>query len=193
MATARTRFVGKGQREWIKDSMGTMRRHNSLRHTGWNYAASGFYFVTICTYQRQCLFDRVEFRAVVEQQWQKIPAIKSTTSVRLDEWIVMPNHVHGIIVIVDGQSIDAPRPTKAVSGSIGSLVGTFKSSATKRINHKYGEYSSPIWQRGYYDKIIRNERQLNAIRQYIIDNPARWADDRDNLESLLKEMTYHPS
>lgn len=185
----------KGLRSLRRSSNDTMamRRRNSLRHAGWNYAASGFYFVTICTHQRQCLFDHAEFRAIIEQQWQKIPAIKSATLVQLDEWVVMPNHVHGIIVIVDGLPIDAPRPTKTISGSIGTLVGTFKSSAAKRINNKIGEYGSPIWQRGYYDKIIRNERQLNAIRQYIIDNPTRWAEDRENLDYMLKEMTYHPS
>lgn len=170
-----------------------MRRRNSLRHVGWNYAAAGFYFVTICTHQRRFLFDSADYRTIIEQQWQKIPATKSATTVRLDEWIVMPNHFHGILVILDGLPIDAPRPTKAISGSIGSLVGTFKSSATKRINNKFGKYGDSIWQRGYYDRVIRNERQLNATRQYIIDNPARWAKDRENLDRLLGKMTYHPT
>ena len=168
------------------------RRRNSTRHQGWHYGAAGHYFVTICTHERECLFDSAEWMQIAETAWQKIPAYQSPTVVRLDQWVVMPNHVHGILVIVDGYAADAPRPTEAISGSVGRLVGIFKASVAKRINNRRDSTGQPIWQRGYYDRIIRNERELNAIREYIIKNPERWAEDCDNLDQLVKKMTYHP-
>ena len=170
----------------------TYRRRNSLRHENWHYGAAGYYFVTICTYRRVCLFDSAEFKQIAAMMWQKIPSFKSATTVRLDEWIVMPNHVHGILIIIDGYSHADPRPTKTFSGTVGALVGTFKSSTTKRINTIRNTAGARIWQRGYYDRIIRNERELDAIRNYIVRNPERWAEDRDNLDALTNKMTFHP-
>ena len=168
------------------------RRRNSLRHPEWNYGAAGYYFVTICTHNRFCLFDSADFRQIAESMWQKIPSFKSATTVRLDEWIVMPNHIHGLIVIVAGFSVDMPRPDKTISGTLGSLVGTYKAAVTRRINNQRQTTGAKVWQRGYYDRIIRNERELNAVRHYIALNPQRWAEDRDNLDKLLEKMTYHP-
>ncbi len=167
------------------------RRRNSLRHPAWNYGTAGYYFVTICTHNRYCLFDEADFRWIAESMWQKIPSFKSATTVRLDAWVVMPNHVHGIIVIVAGFSADMPRPNKTISGTLGALVGTYKAAVTRRINNQRNETGAKVWQRGYYDRIIRNERELNATRQYIANNPQRWAEDRDNLDRLLEKMTCH--
>jgi REP element-mobilizing transposase RayT len=168
------------------------RRQNSLRHQGWHYGADGYYFVTICTQKRECLFDSAEFKQIAEMMWQKIPSFKSATTVRLDQWVVMPNHIHGILIIVDGYSSTDPRPTKTISGSVGALVGTYKSSVTKRINNVRNTPGAKVWQRGYYDQIIRDEKHLNAVRNYIIRNPERWAADRDNLDALLAKMINHP-
>jgi REP element-mobilizing transposase RayT len=113
----------------------------------------------------------------------------------LDEWVVMPNHVHGILVITDSASTvgatqwfaptsAAPTtpasPSGPLPGSIGAIVGQFKSIVTKRINLLRGITAPPVWQRNYYEHIVRNETALNAIRQYIRQNPVKWALDRDN-------------
>ena len=73
-------------------------------------------------------------------------------------------------------------------GSLGLIIGQFKSVVTRRHNHAHETSGLKVWQRGYYERIVRNERELNAIRQYILDNPARWAEDRDNLDVLLERM-----
>ena len=160
------------------------RRRNSLRHPGWHYGAAGYYFVTICTAGRECLFDSAEFRTIAETTLQKIPSFKSAATVRIDEWVVMPNHVHLILVIVDGVSAEAERPTNATSGTVGALIGKYKAAVTKRINTLRNDQGASVWQRGYYDHIIRNEQGLNSIRKYIHLNPSRWEQDRDNLERL---------
>ena len=79
----------------------------------------------------------------------------------------------------------------ALAGSLGVVVGRYKTSVTTRINNLRQSKGAKVWQRGYYERIIRNERELEATRQYIINNPACWAEDRDNLDALLANMTYH--
>jgi REP element-mobilizing transposase RayT len=189
-------------------------RHHrqSIRLPGYDYGSAGAYFVTICTYQRDLLFEDPVLRRVAETLWQRIP--RHSPHVRLDEWVVMPNHIHGIVVIMDDQrrgkaspatgshsepvpaseigladqvvSGDASplpqRPSGVRPGSLGAIVGNFKSVTARRINRLRGMPGSPVWQRNYYEHIVRDERALNAVRQYIADNPARWAWD-----------TYHPT
>ena len=88
------------------------------------------------------------------------------------------------------------RPTgdfeNALAGSLGVVVGRYKTAVTTRINNLRQSKGANVWHRGYYERIIRNERELQATRQYIIDNPTRWAEDRENLDTLLTKMTYHP-
>ncbi len=161
-----------------------------IRLKGWDYRTPGHYFVTICTYQRQYLFEEPAYKGIAETTWRLIPEQRHAKHVRLDEWIVMPNHLHGILVLSPvGEDEFQPAPERgAAPGSLPSVVGTFKSMATRRINNLRRTPGQKAWQRGYYDRIVRNERELNAIRRYIRANPARWAEDRDNLESLLSRM-----
>ena len=166
-------------------------RRNSLRKGGWHYGAAGYYFVTICTHGRELLFDSAEFKQIVETVLESLPTFNSATTIELDESIVMPNHLHFILVIVDGFSAEAEAPSKTISGTIGAHVATLKSTATRRINNVRRSKGAKVWQRGYYDRIIRNERELHATREYIRNNPQRWQEDRDNLDALLEEMTYH--
>jgi putative transposase len=106
----------------------------------------------------------------------------------LDEFIIMPNHVHGIVMITEsdlGATSRLPLQTKGPkSRSIGSFIAGFKSSATKRINKMLGTPGMPVWQRNFYEHIIRNEYDLNKIREYILDNPLRWELDEDNPENF---------
>ena len=186
-------------------------QHNrqSIRLRGWDYTTPGAYFITICTHHREHLFGDRRFKEIAEYAWLAIPTQDHAQHVRLDEWVVMPNHVHGILVLVemdgggrgeagrnDGRVqnhlvADLPRPYMA-PGSIGAIVGNFKSLTARRINNIRRTPAGPVWQRGYYDRIVRDERALNAIRAYIQQNPARWAEDRDNLEALFKKMDLRP-
>ncbi len=167
----------------------------SIRLPGYDYAQSGMYFVTACTEGRECLFGKVvqgkmivnQIGQIVEGEWLRTPDIRPF--VVLDEFIVMPNHLHGIIVFTD----PGARPARAHScaplqhgrlrrqpRSLGSFVAGFKSATTTRINDLHGTPSVPLWQRGYYEHVIRDEDELQHIREYILTNPLRWELDREN-------------
>lgn len=190
-------------------------RH-SIRLQGWDYRTPGAYFITICTDERANIFEDQHLRRLVESRWRAIPDQPRSRHVILDEWVVMPNHLHAILVLVEpevdtaapsatgraaGRAATAGavlttldvlstpvQPRGANAGSVGAIVGTFKSLVTRAANVVRRTPGGIIWQRGYYDHIVRNERELNAIRQYILDNPIRWAEDRDNLDELLARM-----
>ena len=169
------------------------RSRRSIRLPGYDYSQPGCYFVTICTWGKDNLFGNVlnhtmELNAVgqvVEELWANIPAHRP--GVIPDEFIVMPNHIHGIVVIPNNRRGTACRaPTAAerfgypVAGSLPTIVRSFKSAATTAINQLRGTPGAPIWQRNYYEHVIRGETPLNRIRQYILDNPANWDKDPDN-------------
>jgi putative transposase len=156
------------------------------------------------------LFEDPLLRRVAETLWQRIP--QHLPHVRLDEWVVMPNHIHGIVMIsgdqrrgeaspatgsssepvhsgetrlVDqvspGDASPLPRlPGGVSSGSLGALIGNFKSVTARRINRLRRTPGAPVWQRNYYEHIVRDEHALSAIRKYIVANPARWAWDTYN-------------
>ena len=182
-------------------------RHHrrTIRLKGWDYASAAAYFVTICTYQHQNLFANEPFCRIVKNSWQNIPDHPHSRFVKLDEWIVMPNHLHGIIIITeticrdvgyetttspdkDILVSDASSLRSAPAGSLGVLIGNFKSVVTRRINRIRKSQGAKVWQRGYYERIVRNERELNAIRQYIRENPWRWSEDRENLDNIIHRM-----
>jgi REP element-mobilizing transposase RayT len=181
-------------------------RRRSIRLPEYDYRSAGAYFVTICTHQRALLFDDPLLRGVAEAYWLRIP--RHSPQVALDAWVVMPNHLHGVIVLRRGEASpeatsstegtaltetdpvakpvarDASplprRPHGVLPGSLGAIVGNYKSVTARRINRLRRTPGAPVWQRNYYEHIVRNERALNAIRQYIADNPARWAWDTYN-------------
>jgi REP element-mobilizing transposase RayT len=168
-------------------------QRRSVRLQGYDYASAGAYFITVCTHERRCLFgdivdDKMGASAigqVAEQCWQATPA--HFPDVQLDELTLMPNHLHGILVLpatVPATGDACVAPTKPVSGparrSIAAIVGSFKSAVTRKINGLHGEPTTPLWQRNYYEHVIRDEHALNQIRQYIADNPRLWAEDAEN-------------
>ena len=172
-------------------------RRRSIRLSGWDYRSPGYYFVTICTHRRQCLFDDAAFRDVAGHALTRIPQQGHARHVRVDAWVVMPNHVHFILVFIDYPAqADLSMPggefQNALAGSLGVVVGRYKTAVTRRINQLRRTPGGTVWQRGYYERIIRNERQWQATRQYIHQNPARWAADRENLDALLQKMNHHP-
>jgi putative transposase len=149
----------------------------------------GFYFVTICTLERQCLFGKVsdrrmmlgEMGLLVDEEWQRAPLIRP--EVRLDRFVVMPNHLHGILQLLPdatAQGIGTNRTSGPEAKSLGAIIGGFKAACTSRINGLRGTPGAPVWQRNYFERVIRDEKELAAIRRYIENNPASWAEDEEN-------------
>ena len=159
----------------------------SIRLPGYDYSQSGAYFITICAYQRQCIFgDVIDGQMVLNQygaivadtyQWlcQRYPYWYT------DEWIVMPNHFHAIMVLTDqpcrGVSRNAPTTNKQRK-PLGRLIGAFKTVSIKKINILRDAPGTTLWQRNYYEHIIRNQDAMDKIRQYIINNPRSWSIDQ---------------
>jgi putative transposase len=166
-------------------------RRRSIRLKDYDYSQAGAYFVTICAWNKDCIFGDVENAEirmnecgqVVRNEWLHTENIRS--NVELDAFIVMPNHVHGILVIVEGgRGVLQYAPSKkcgfsSPSQTLGSIIRGLKSSATKIINQIRNSHGVPVWQRNYYEHIIRNETELNKIREYIINNPLNWKTDEN--------------
>jgi len=168
-------------------------KHNrhSLRLQEYDYTREGAYFVTVCLKDRACLFGDISDGKMVlndagltaEKCWKDIPA--HFPHIELDEFVVMPNHVHGIIALHDGRGTACRAPTverfgKSVTGSLPTIIRSFKSAVTKCYNASNNVLGYRIWQRNYYEHVIRDDASLNLIRQYIMDNPSRWAEDEEN-------------
>jgi REP element-mobilizing transposase RayT len=179
---------------------------NSTRLRTFDYASSGAYFITSCAHQRECTFGQVlegrmecnDVGNIILETWNAIPGHFS--SVTLDEFVVMPNHIHGIVQIGYGPAVGAqhaaplhgavPRSNVA-PGSLGAIVRSFKSAVTKRINDSRGTPGLPVWQRNYHDRVIRDDRELNAVRDYIASNPANWSRDLEATTDLeLHEFAF---
>ncbi|MDR2015537.1 MAG: hypothetical protein LBP99_07980 [Azoarcus sp.] len=234
-------------------------RRRSIRLKGYDYSQAGAYFITICTQDRACLFGEIadgEMRLndagrMVVSQWSA--QTNRFPVVRLDAFVAMPNHIHGILWIesdvtdghpddfvgaglvpahagvrthvsdgatTDGATTDGAttnratanrattnrattnRATTRVAPTVGDIVGTFKSLTTVAYTRGVEQSGWPgfhgkLWQRNYYEHIIRDDNALSRIRQYIIDNPAQWAVDRENpvrldteIEGNLKGLGY---
>ena len=166
----------------------------SIRLTDYDYTQPGAYFITAVTQGRGCLFGAVvdgvmrlnAYGKVVRACWLEIP--RHFANVELDEFVVMPNHVHGIIFLVEdaagasgGAMPQRPPPQPGPpSRSVGAIVGSFKSAVTRRINRHRNSPGTPVWQRNYFEHVVRNEESLHRIRNYIRSNPGRWDLDREN-------------
>jgi len=214
---------------------GTLRSRRSIRLKGYDYAEAGAYFVTIGAQNRECLFGAIvdgEMRVndagkMVERWWEELP--HKFPSVELDEFVVMPNHFHGIVGITDtsvgadlrvcpdpqgartaqdarvtaqgarvtvrGADVTAQGARVTAQGAhpgaplrrlaMGEIVQWFKTMTTNEYirgvkQNGWTPFPGKLWQRNYYEHIIRNENDLNRIREYIFNNPANWANDDEN-------------
>ena len=191
-------------------------RHHrrSIRLKGYDYSAAGAYFVTVCSQNRECLFGDVvdgkmrlnDVGHMVYKAWNDLSVKYS--DIETDEFVVMPNHVHGIIVIVGAGPCACPgihaRPESCTAQpqtgqpqgvapttlSLPEIVHRFKSFTTAeyrngvRLQH-WPPFNSKLWQRNYYEHIIRSEEEMNRIREYTIENPIKWADDEDNPDTII--------
>ena len=170
----------------------TFKARRSLRLPGYDYRQGGIYFVTMCAFQQARLFGAIddgemrlnELGKIVEEEWLHITDVRS--NVKQDLFVVMPNHIHGLLVITDrlehdfGQSAKtthAKNPHGFPAGSLGAVISHYKAAVSRRAWSGLIERDQPIWQRNYYDHIVRNESSLNDIRRYILENPARWPKD----------------
>lgn len=207
-------------------------QRHSIRLQDYDYSQAGAYFVTICAWQRECLFGEIingemalnTIGRIVESTWCNLPEFFKNTS--LDQYVIMPNHFHGIVNITESAvapgvgtmvgakhgsivlrpmgaspaSPNCPNVTikkgeaqKAVlsplpplpgngtaPGSFGSIVQNFKSVSTRKINKFRSSPGSPVWQRNYYERVIRNEEELSRAREYIANNPMKWVLDKEN-------------
>jgi REP element-mobilizing transposase RayT len=156
-----------------------------MRLRDFDYAGQGAYFITICTANRRSLFGRVEYQEmrlnrlgrIVHACWRDLE--RHYANVALDYFVVMPNHIHGVIFLRGAERAGLkPAPTREVV-PMTEVVRAFKTFSARRINEALGRREA-VWQRNYYDRVIRNDRELNAIRDYIQFNPARWDFDREN-------------
>jgi REP element-mobilizing transposase RayT len=181
----------------------------SIRLKGYDYSQLGSYFVTICTQHRKCLFGEIKDRLMnlnpaghmVKRIWQELP--QRFPQIEIDEFVIMPNHLHGIIWIahqsvgvsfVNAQIADlglgqAQPLQKTIK--LGDVVGAFKSITTYeytigvRQNH-WQEFPGKLWQRNYYEQIVREEESLEQIHQYIANNPFNWPNDRENQQNCTR-------
>lgn len=180
-------------------------RHHrrSIRLKEYDYAQAGGYFITLCTHDRVCLFGEVangEMRLnglgqIVQTAWNDLP--EHYAAVQLDAFVVMPNHLHGILFILDdpsgiGAGVAGAGLKPAPAGNrrrhgLPEMVRAFKTFSARRINAIRRTPGTPVWQRNYYEHVIRNEESLQRIRQYVLDNPARWEYDRENPRAVAPE------
>ena len=169
----------------------------SIRLKGYDYSQSGAYFVTICTKGRELYFEKYRsLQEIVGQQWEELP--QRFPDLTLDEFIIMPNHIHGVFIVGAGRSAKNVGATLVVAQNngagtrpaptVGEIVGTFKSLCihdwVTYIKEKKIYVIGKFWQRNYYDHIIRNEDELNRIREYIQNNLLKWHLDKENPEGI---------
>lgn len=212
-----------------------MNRRRSIRLKDYDYSRSGAYFVTVSAFKKECLFGNImdgkmqlnEYGLIIAREWARTPEIRK--EMELDEFCVMPNHIHGI-VIIGGTNCGTPgivtneimhavgasgcspeiitnnnspvtlrngkttagrsaeSPLRMQTKSISSFMAGFKSVVTRTINEINNTPGRPVWQRNYYEHIIRNDDELNRIREYIANNPAKWAEDKENPGNVVDSV-----
>jgi REP element-mobilizing transposase RayT len=168
----------------------TMVKRKELRIKDYDYSLSGFYFITICTQRRKKLFGNIKDGEMIINNlgkaildvWNSLPY--RFPSISIDIFVVMPNHIHGII-IVGAQFIAPESCIPGNSPKLGQVVRTFKAVSTYKVRKNLDPDFA--WQRNYYEHVIRNEESLNRIREYIITNPLRWQMDRESPAAIGKD------
>jgi REP element-mobilizing transposase RayT len=166
-------------------------RIESARLRGWDYRSRGWYLVTICTNSKRCVLGRISNKLVRLSRWGIVADQELKTlsqhyeNVRVDSYVVMPNHIHAIVMI-DGDhqfspnSVPLQRSTGSFSpqaGSLSAVVRSYKAGVTLKC-HESG-FRGDMWQASFHDHLIRGDRGISAAREYIWNNPATWAEDRE--------------
>jgi len=171
------------------------RRRRSIRLRNFDYSQAGAYFVTLCTAGRRLFFGEPAVRQVADSCWTELP--RHFPSVSLDEWVIMPNHVHGIIMLEGCRGVQLNAPTTAPfgklstssprSGTLSVIIRTYKAAVTTQARalgcREFG------WQRNYYEHIVRDDDELVRIREYIRNNPLEWDSDEDNPANIARTLS----
>jgi putative transposase len=192
-------------------------RRRTLRMPSFDYSSPGAYFVTICVHERACLLGDVageqarlsEIGALVLWTWECLPDRFPT--IELDAFVVMPNHVHGILWLTDHRVVVGLAQPSAIDTevgeaslattsfvsittpshkrpSLGQVIGSFKSLTTIEANKRQGTPGQRLWQPDYYERVVRSETELHRFRQHIADNPARWDSDPEHPSSSTRHQ-----
>ena len=182
----------------------------TIRLKEYDYSQAGAYFVTICAWQRECLFGNIvdgkmflnDLGTIIKKIWCNLPEHFHNTS--LDEYVIMPNHFHGILTI--NKTVGAKQASSAlpafvgdnaanndgnadkgrasihgtISDSFSAVIQNFKSVSSRKINKYRNSPGCPVWQRNYYERVIRNDDELSRAREYIVNNPMKWELDKEN-------------
>ncbi len=189
----------------MEDKYQGIYRIKSARMPNWNYGWKGSYFVTICTHERENYFGEIvnkkmklsKIGEIAESEWVKSPEIRPDMNIEMDEFVIMPNHLHGIITIGKNEynefndgNRDAMHgvssTTQTKSGpqrkNLASIIRGYKSAVTMNVRQFYQDFA---WQSRFHDHIIRNEKSLNNIRNYIRNNPLNWTADKFNSKERI--------
>ena len=169
----------------------------SIRLPGYDYAQPGAYFITVCVHDRRSLFGEVidgqmrlnEAGRMVERWWRQLP--NKFASAMVDEFVVMPNHIHGIVINVGADPRVRPGPDDAANqdtlmgAPLPGILRWFKTMTTNEYirgvrDGRWTPFSGRLWQRNYYEHVVRDEKGLNAAREYVRHNPAKWSEDIEN-------------
>lgn len=153
----------------------------SIRLPGYDYTQPGAYYVTICTQDRECLLADVTgdtvtlstYGEIVQRAWEGLP--DHYANLGLDAFVIMPNHIHGVLVLTEVARTSSER----VHG-LPEIVRAFKSFSARAVNDARGTPQNPVWQRNYYEHIVRDDDEWERIREYIAANPVNWEDDPEN-------------
>ena len=167
----------------------------SIRLKGYDYSQPGAYFITICTHQNHALFGKIvdgemqlnNLGRVVQFTWDDL--VNHVDNIELGPFVIMPNHIHGIIQIIEPKvgavgagsepARTAPAPTTSSSHTpLSEIVRQFKTFSARRVNNLRKSTGEPVWQRNYYEHIIRNDQSFQTIGEYILTNPIQWENDR---------------
>ncbi len=171
---------------------------NNIRLKNYDYSQNGYYFITICTHNRENLFGKIingkmvlnEYGNIVNKEW--LVSAKIRKEIKIDKFVVMPNHFHAIVIIQNvgmygNTSANTDENQKRMyihtslqspSHTLGAMIRGFKSSGTAKINTIRNTEQNPVWQKSYYDHIIRNEQDYKEIYEYIENNPQKWELDK---------------
>ena len=184
-------------------------RRKTIRIKGYDYSQAGAYFITICANKGEFFFGEIsksdvvltDIGIVAQKYWAA--NIHHFKNVKLDQFVIMPNHIHGIIILRDQSLQISKKPAVGVQyieplrkhryqhiipKSIGSIIRSYKSAVTRWCNVNRHEYFR--WQRNFYEHIIRSDKELERVREYIFNNPLKWQIDRENPDSVNFDIAH---
>jgi putative transposase len=167
-------------------------QRKQTRLAGYDYAQLGWYYITLCTQGGACIFGSVldgrvvynDAGTVVETAWQRSFDLRAELT--LDSWVLMPNHVHAVVVIRPTAETETRHSASLKPRSLSSFIAGFKGASARAVNNIRRTPGRPVWQRGYYEHVVRTEEALDEIRKYIMGNPLAWWYDKYNPDRIVQ-------